>query len=346
MKENANISKNIIIMSELLPDCCQSFLMETGTEMASTTRLAYARELNWFFDHLIEYNSYFCDKNKKELTINDIKKISSQDISRYLTVCKDAGLMERTLARKRASLSRFFTFLTNNRQIDFNPVNAAVKVKIHQSDEVTYLDINEQIDFINAIESGNKLTDGQQKYHDKYKLRDSALIILLLDTGMRVSELNGINIHDFDFDNCSVIVSRKGGNLQTIYFSDDTREILQEYLASQRTKFPELTGDSPFFTTITGKRLSVRSIEVLVKKYAISAVPGKGSKISPHKMRSSFAMEFYGATKDILALQRKLGHKNITATNIYAKATDKKMQETRNILSDKRNKNTKKTQRD
>lgn len=338
MKDNSSIYKNIIAMSDLLPECCQSFLLETGTEMATTTRLAYARELNWFFDFLIDNSRYFCDKVKRDLTINDIKKITSQDISRYLTKFNDLGRKERTVARKRAALSSFFSYLTDNRFIPFNPVNAAVKVKIHQSDEVTYLDMNEQIKFIDAISSGDDLDENKQKYHDKYRLRDSALIILLLDTGMRVSELHGINNHDFDFNNCSVIVTRKGGNIQTIYFSDDTRDLLEEYLAYKKTKFPDMTDDAPFFITLKGDRLSIRAIEVLVKKYAVASLPGKGQKISPHKMRSSFAMEFYGETKDILALQRKLGHKNITATNIYAKATDKKMQETRNLLSNKRNK--------
>ena len=338
MKDNSNIYKNIIAMSDLRPECCQSFLLETGTEMATTTRLAYARELNWFFDFLIDNSRYFCDKVKRDLTINDIKQISSQDISRYLTKFNDLGRKERTVARKRAALSRFFSYLTDNRFIEFNPVSASVKVKIHQSDEVTYLDINEQVKFIDAISSGSDLAENQQKYHDKYRLRDTALIILLLDTGMRVSELHGINNHDFDFSNCSVIITRKGGNIQTIYFSDDTRDLLEEYLAYKKTKFPDMTDEAPFFVTLKGERLSIRAIEVLVKKYAVASLPGKGQKISPHKMRSSFAMEFYGETKDILALQRKLGHKNITATNIYAKATDKKMQETRNLLSNKRNK--------
>lgn len=337
MKDTKYIVNQIMDLCDKLPECCSPFLLETGSEMAATTRLAYARELNCFFDFLIDKCRYFANKDKLFLTIKDVGMITTQDISKYITMYTDSGHKERTVARKRAALSRFFNYLTNNKLIDFNPVAASVKVKIHQSDEVIHLDINEQIDFLNAIESGDDLDKNKQKYHDKYKLRDSALILLLLDTGMRVSELNGINIQDFDFDECSVIVIRKGGNIQTIYFSDETRDVLLEYLDSKRVKNPDIRNEDPFFTTNQGARLSIRAIQVLVKKYAVSSLPGKGSMISPHKMRSSFAMAYYGETKDILALQRKLGHKNITATNIYAKATDKKMQETRNILSKKRN---------
>ena len=330
------ISQKIIKLNSTLPDCCSSFLLESGTEMAASTRYAYAQEINWFLDYLIEYSPYFCDKIKKELSIEDMSHITSQDISRYLTLYKDLGRKERTIARKRASLSRFFSYMTNNKLIPFNPVNAAMRVKIHQSDEVVHLDIDEQVNFINSINTGDKLDDKKKKYHDKYKLRDTALILLLLDTGMRVSELQGINIHDFDFDDYSVIVVRKGGNIQTIYFSDETKNALIQYLDHKKTMNPLLDYSEPFFTSLKGARLSVRAIEKLVKKYALSSLPSKGSLITPHKMRSSFAMSFYEETKDILALQRKLGHKNITATNIYAKATDKKMRETKDILANKR----------
>ncbi len=336
MLEKENLTKKIIRFCNQLPDCCTPFLLETGTEMANTTRLAYARELNWFFDYLISYNPDFAESEKRKITLDQIRGINSQDISRYLTIYRDQGKAERTLARKRAALSRFFGYMTANRQIEFNPVAAAVKVKIHQSDEVLHLDMAEQIRFLDAIDTGSGLTDRQLKQHDRYRTRDVALVTLLLDTGMRVSEIHGIDIADFDFEECSVIITRKGGNMQTIYYSDETRDILMDYLNERKARHDDIRPVTPFFTTNKGARLSIRSIEVLVKKYAISSIPGKGRKLSPHKMRSSFAMEFYAAEKDILALQRKLGHKNITATNIYAKATDQKMKETRSVLAEKR----------
>ena len=152
---------------------------------------------------------------------------------------------------------------------------------------------------------------------------------------MRVSELQGINLHDIDFDNCSIIITRKGGNISTIYFSDEAKEPLYEYYM-YRKNIEGVSGADALFTSAQGVRLSVRAIEKLVKKYATATLPGKGNHISPHKMRSSFAMTFYEETKDILALQRKLGHKSIAVTNIYAKATDEKMKETRNVLPPKR----------
>ncbi|MCR5250934.1 MAG: tyrosine-type recombinase/integrase [Lachnospiraceae bacterium] len=336
MLEKENLTKKIMAFCDKLPEFCSPFLLETGTEMANTTRLAYAHELDWFFEYLVNYKPDFCDMNPVDISLEEFKKVNSQDISRYLTIIRDQGRAERTVARKRAALSRFFNYLTANRLLPFNPVTAAVKVKIHQSDEVLHLDMQEQVRFLDAVDSGDGLTKRQLKHHERYRVRDVALITLLLDTGMRVSELHAIDIADLDMDACSVMIVRKGGNMQTIYFSDETRDLIREYLKQREVSNNKLDKKSPLFVTNGEKRLSIRAIEVLVKKYAMSSIPGKGSKISPHKMRSSFAMEFYAEEKDILALQRKLGHKNITATNIYAKATDKKMRETRSVLSEKR----------
>ncbi len=334
--DNDSQTSKLMGLCALLPDCCSSFLLETGTQTAKSTRLAYARELIWFFDYLISYNPDFCDLDKPEITLEDIRKITSQDISRYLTIYKDKGKAERTVARKRAALSSFFEYLTVNRQIDHNPVSAAVRVKIHQSDEVLYLNIDEQLSLLSSVDNGASLDDKKRVYHDRYRVRDYSLVLLLLDTGMRVSELNGINIADMDLDGCSVIVTRKGGNRQTLYFSDETRDSVQEYLDERKVRGDALTGTEPLFVTLKGNRLTVRAIEKLVKKYTASAIPGKGQLLSPHKMRSSFAMEDYRAEKDILALQRKMGHKSLAATNIYAKATDQEMQATRSILSERR----------
>lgn len=337
---------HILEYCNAFPDFAVSFLMETGTELANTTRYAYAMELDHFFDYMITYLPDCAESEKKVLTLEQIKSVTSQDISRYLMLYKGKDNKERTLARKRAALSSFFTYLTDNRKIPFNPVTAAAKVKIHQSDEVLYLDMDEQMQLLHTIDTADGMTKRQRTQHSRYRLRDMALISLLLDTGLRISELYHIDIKDLDFERCYVVVTRKGGNIQSIYFSDSVRDLILKYIEERKMHCKTVNGiaeSSPLFVTTNETRLSVRAIQKMVKQYATVSLPGKGSKISPHKMRSSFAMEFYDSEKDILALQRKLGHKNITATNIYAKATDKKMQETRSILEEKRKKYEKQT---
>ena len=103
-----------------LPSTCVDYLFETGTEKATSSRLAYARELYKFFEFLTETDDRFIVPIK-QIQLSDIKKIESSDISIYLTINKDRGLKERSLARMRSSLSDFFEYLTKKKIIDHNP---------------------------------------------------------------------------------------------------------------------------------------------------------------------------------------------------------------------------------
>ncbi len=331
-------SEKIKSICNELPDPCHSFLLETGTEMAISTRLCYARELRLFFNYMKNNTPVFDGSEITDLGYEDLKKITSQHISRYLTLTMDDQCKERTIHRKRATLSRFFSYLVDNRLIDYNPVSAAVKVKVHQSDVVVYLDFDEQESLLSTVDCGSGLDQKKLKYHGRYRLRDIALITLLLDTGMRVSEINGINISDLDLDKFSVIVTRKGGNKETLYYSDDAKDSIIDYIKEKKMKFTDIPDNAPLFSTNLDpeQRLGIRAIQKLVKKYSLAAIPGKGNKISVHKLRSSFAMSYYKARPNILELQKKLGHKNITTTNIYAKATDEQMLDTRSVISDYR----------
>ena len=270
-------------ISMILPEFCSPFLLETGTEMALSTRLAYARELQSFFEFMIGNNPIFCELELQDIQLSHVEQITSQDISRYLTIYKDKGHKDRTVARKKAALSRFFSYLVDNRMIKYNPVAAAVRVKIHKSDEVVHIGFDEQNKLLDAVDSGGALDPNKQKYHDRYRSRDLALITLLLDTGIRVSELQGINISDIDFNQCGVMVLRKGGDKQTVYFSDEVKVLIMDYIEERKAKGTLLSDSEPLFTTSKGRRLSVRAIEVLVKKYTTAALPGKGSALSPDR---------------------------------------------------------------
>lgn len=334
MEKKLNYLTTII---KTLPKCCREFLTETGTELATSTRLAYARELDTFFHYLVYKCEKFYGIGLQDFSINNLRIVTPQDISRYLTYYKDMQLKERTIARKRATLSRFFNYMTNNQKLSYNPVLAAVKVKIHKTDRLIYLNNDEQSQFLDGVITGDGMTNRMLSLHGKYMYRDLSIMLLFLDTGIRVSELSGINIGDFDFKKNSVVVLRKGGNYQTVYFSDDTKEILQYYHESRMVKFRSSSSKDAFFISQKGIRLSIRAIELLVKKYAICNLPGKGKSITPHKLRSSFAMTFYGETSDLLALKTKLNHASFSVLDVYTKATDKQMYEYRNVTSEARN---------
>ena len=324
-------------ISEQLPNVCASFLLGTDSDMAASTRYAYATELKWFFKHLIdECTSFKKIYDIKDISLSDIAKITPKDITKYLSNDKSKNKSERTIARRRSAISRFFTYLIRQGMIEHNPVLATEKISIPKKDEVIYIDILEQKRLLSAIESGITLGKKKQVYHQRYKKRDVALISLLLDTGIRISEIHNMDIKDINFKECSVIVSRKGGEKRQIYFSDEIDAMLISYLDERKMQGIYQSDNDPMFVTLKGERLSTRAIQILVEKYTDTAVPQKGGRITPHKLRASFAMEFYDSTRDIVALQQKLGHSSVSTTSIYAEATEQKQKDMRNVLESKR----------
>lgn len=331
MKERKTQSETLYELSSGLPEFCEGFLIRRSNERALNTRLGYARDLDLFFDWLIAYHPHFSVLNKREITTDDMKKVSTTDIDRFLDYYSESHAVT-TVARMRAAISAIFKYLCIAvEKLEKNPVAGATKVKIASKDYVIYLTREEQEILLNCIMYGTGLSDGQLKRHSKLAKRDLAMIFLFLDTGLRVSELQGIDIGDVNINDCFVIVRRKGGKLSQVYFSDEEREYLNDYLEEKRTLLPMYCGkDDPLFTSTTGSRITVREIQKLVPKYVSAALPQKTDHISPHKLRSSFAMSFYASERDILALQVRMNHKSLNTTNIYAKAYQNVSEETRN----------------
>lgn len=319
-----------------LPKCCSNFLEDTGISMAVTTRITYAYALISFFEFLIRCDELdagnFRNYDIKDFTYDDLNRITADDINKYLNHISDEHSKKTTHLRK-VTLSSFYNFLIKGEKVTKNPVLNAQPVRIEKSDQVIYLKNEEQEKLLNDIYTGSSLDKNKLKYHDKYKTRDYCIISFILDTGLRVSEVNKANINDLNFTEHSLYIWRKGDKYQKIFFSDKTEELLKEYLISRGIDVDHtyLYKGDPIFVTNKNERLSIRAIQVMVKKYTESSIQGKGELISVHKLRSSCAMSFYSETNgDILALQKKLNHASLTTTNIYAKASDEQMQELRN----------------
>ena len=145
---------------------------------------------------------------------------------------------------------------------------------------------------------------------------------LFLDTGIRVSELVGINIGDIDFSINGFMITRKGGNQAILYFSDEVEKVLKDYLAI-RQEITAVPGDEDaLFLSLQNKRISVRAVQVMVKKYATQAAPLK-KWLSPHKLRSTFGTNLYHETGDIYLVADVLGHSDVNTTRRhYAAMSD------------------------
>jgi len=174
------------------------------------------------------------------------------------------------------------------------------------------MEANEVAQFLDNVEFGTKLTDHQQSYHEKSKTRDLALLTLMLGTGIRVSECVGLDINDIDFDYDRIKIVRKGGYEAYVYFGSEAKEALLDYLEERKDIVTKDGHENALFLSNQRRRISVRSVENMVKKYARITTPLK--KITPHKLRSTYGTSLYQQTSDIYLVADVLGHKDVNTT--------------------------------
>ena len=323
-------------LTETLPPFCKDFFRSIEPRTTSNTRLAYLYDLNVFFDFLKKNNPEF---NSKTFEISDLDRIKFQDIEEYmeyLKYYKDNDGNEVTnsatgIKRKIATLRSFYKYFYNNDLIKTNPVAKITLPKIREK-EIIRFDVNEIVDFLNSVESGNNLSNNEKKFHNKTKLRDIALLSLLLGTGMRVSECVGINLSDVDLKNTAIKIKRKGAKEAIIYFSDEVSKPLSDYIEFRKTiNNVDSNDEDALFLSLQKKRLTARSIENLVKKYSRDVTPLK--HITPHKLRSTFGTNLYQETDDIYLVASILGHNDINTTKKhYSAIEENKKRQARNII--------------
>lgn len=182
------------------------------------------------------------------------------------------------------------------------------------------LDSDEVGTLLQQVEDGTALTKSQLKFHDKTQVRDTALLTTMLGTGIRVSECVGLNLDDVDFKERGLRVHRKGGYDAIVYFGDEVEEALRAYLAERKEILPKEGHEKALFLSLQNRRITVRAVEKLVKKYA-SLVTGI-KKITPHKLRSTYGTSLYRATGDIYLVADVLGHKDVNTTRRHYAALE------------------------
>lgn len=322
------ILKTREILKTSLPEFCEDFFIGIENQTSPLTRLNYARDLVIFFDWLKEYTSIVGSRNVKELEISDLRKISSSHIDRflsYLTTYEQNGKVltngERGKSRKLSTIRTFFKYFYNRNYLEGNVASKVDMPKIHDKG-IIRLEVDEVARLIDEAELGTNLTRMQQGFHNHTKLRDVALLTLLLGTGIRVSECVGLNIEDIDFSINAIKITRKGGNQVVLYFSEEIELALKNYLAERlENKVANQKGETALFLSLQNRRMTPRAIQILVKKYAQIITPLK--KITPHKLRSTYGTALYHETQDIYIVADVLGHKDINTTKKhYAAVSD------------------------
>lgn len=324
-RNNKNL-ETIERLLEALPPFCGDYFLAIDSQTSTLTRLNYAHDLKIFF-YFLQEKKFRKSKFVKDFTLDDMESVTSTDIEYFLSYLshyvydgKEHSCNDRAKARKLSSVRALFKFLFNKGYISVDNSAKVSTPKLHEK-PIIRLDGDEVFGIIDAAESGCGLTPHQKVYHEKTRVRDSAILTLFLGTGIRISELVGLNNEDINFKDNSFIVTRKGGGKSILYFDDVVAEAIKRYMEYKENNAENLSETTALFVSNNKKRITVRAVENLVQKYARIVSPLK--KISPHKLRSTYGTQLYKATGDIYIVADVLGHKDVNTTRKhYAAISD------------------------
>lgn len=311
-----------------LPGFAYDFFRAVSTTTSTSTRIKYAYDLRIFFQFLISENPAFQNASISELKLDILDSITALDIEEYIEYLKAyrdsrdeyTTNGEKGLKRKLSSLRTFYAYFYKKELIQTNPTLLVDMPKLHEK-EIIRLDPDEVARLLDFVEScGDGMSAHQKAYYAKTKARDLAIITLLLGTGIRVSECVGLDVEDVDFRNNGIKVVRKGGNEMIVYFGQEVRKALQTYLEERENVSPAEGHEHALFYSSQRKRINVKTVENLVKKYASQVTTTK--KITPHKLRSTYGTTLYQETGDIYLVADVLGHKDVNTTKKHYAAID------------------------
>ena len=263
------------------------------------------------YDHVILPSGW---KDKPDNRILQVAKGMKEESEQpVILVSKDTNV------RIKADILKVKAEDYKHEMIDNNPAVKVSLPKIHDKN-IIRLDVDEVAQLLDEVESGESLSKRQQMYHERTKKRDLALLSLMLGTGIRVSECVGLNLDDIDFKNNGIKVHRKGGAEVVVYFSDEVCAALCDYLEERQGITTVAGHEDAVFLSMQNRRITVRAVENLVKKY--SKLVTNIKNITPHKLRSTYGTSLYKATGDIYLVADVLGHKDVNTTKKHYAALE------------------------
>ncbi|MEG0075219.1 MAG: tyrosine recombinase XerC [Eubacterium sp.] len=294
-------------------------LSENSSKSYHYDLIVFFRFLKFRF-HLVPEDISFDEIDISDIDIELLSDVSLPDLYGFLSyAAKERHNSDYSRARKIATLRSFFGYIVGKRKLlSINPVDELERPKL-PSRQPVFLTLDESKRLLNAIKGRNKE-------------RDYAIITMLLNCGMRLSELTNIKLSDIKEDTLKVV--GKGNKERTIYLNHAVLKALDNYLSIREIKE---NMDLPFlFLSEQNNQISDRAVQHMLKKHL--KVAGLDSdKISVHKLRHTAAtlMYRYGET-DIRSLQKILGHESISTTEIYTHVDEEQLREAvgKNPLSD------------
>ena len=347
VKKENDIYMECEAIQKELPNFLRPYFAYLKGNVLPMTRLAYLHDVRFFMNYLIKETDLTKAAVPKEIKSDELNNVVAADINLYIDYCRkymvDDGdtvtVFEnnnKSLARKKSSVSVLFKqpyrdgIVDTNITDGFDPIRVAKpgerEIKALQDDEVMIM--------LDAVTNGSGLTDHERKYWEKTKLRDKAILVMFVTYGLRLSELQQLNLSSFNFSRGEFKIYRKRGKESIMPLNRSVEMVLNDYINSERNAvIPENSAaEDALFLSLQGKRITERAIRELVKKYtSIALNTSRRAGYSPHKLRATAATSLIGRGNSIYDVAALLDHEQVTTTQLYAQH---KMNVKRDLVSD------------
>ena len=319
-----------------LPSWMRGFFMYLKTGVLPMTRFSYLSDIRFFFNYLIN-ETEIKEKRKtiKEIQPEDLDGITSMDVNLYIDYCRRYKKTDKNgntvvyenknsaLSHKKSTVSVLFKYLYRDGLVSKNITDGFDPIRMPKAGEreIKALQDNEVMVMLDSVVTGEGLTEHEKKYWEKTKQRDKLILLLLVTYGLRLSELQQLNVSSFNFDRGEFKIYRKRGKESIMPVNNTITEAFSDYVNLERPKDDDLAEDQKdaLLLSLQGKRLTDRQIRQIVKKYT-SAAMGTSHRdgYSPHKLRATAATSLIGRGNSIYDVQELLDHENVTTTQLYA----------------------------
>lgn len=334
LKKEQEIFDKCTEIEKELPHFMNGFFAYLRGSVLPMTRLAYLQDIKFFCDYLLD-SCMFSVENVRSLTAENFEKLRARDINVFLDYARryrkerehSIYIYEndnRSLARKKSSLSVLFKYLFRDEILTKNITDGLDPIRVPKPSEreIKALTDEEVISMLDTVSNGTGMTEKQRQYWNKTKKRDKAILILFVTYGLRLSELQQLNIDSFNFERGEFKIYRKRGKESIMPINSSCEIVIKEYLEQERPDSDTLEEEhkGALFLSLQGRRMTERQIRELVKKYTSFALKtSQKGGYSPHKLRATAATSLIGRGEDIYDVQVLLDHENVTTTQLYAK---------------------------
>lgn len=331
----------------IFPRFLRGFFIYLKGNVLPMTRLAYLHDIKFFFNYLIEETDLTEAEQIKDIKAHDLNRVKAVDINIYLDYCRkykvetDKSIYiyennNKTLARKKSSVSVLFKQLYRDEIVEKNITDGFDPIRVQKvgEREIKALSDDEVMVMLDAVTDGTGLTNREKSYWEKTKKRDKAILILFLTYGLRLSELQQLNISSFSFTRGEFKIYRKRGKESSMPLNHSVTEAVKDYMKNERPKEKKIPQEyrDALFLSLQNKRMTSRQIRELVKKYtSIALNTSRHAGYSPHKLRATAATSLIGRGNSIYDVAALLDHEQVTTTQLYAR---RKMNVKRDLVSD------------